>query len=141
MKKTIILSIAVALWLQTNAQKLSDKGVPTKVKSAFNTLYPKATEVKWEKENGEYEAHFTIQNIKQSVLINNAGQVTESETSIKTNELPIAAIKYVEKNYPKQKIKEAAKIINSKGVTTYEAEIKGKDIIFDATGSFIKETK
>jgi hypothetical protein len=60
---------------------------------------------------------------------------------IKIDELPANAKAYVAKHYAGQKIKEAAKITDSKGVVTYEAEVKGKDLIFDNTGKFLKEVK
>jgi len=45
------------------------------------------------------------------------------------------------KNIRAKKIKEAAKITDAKGVVTYEAEVTGKDLIFDASGKFLKEIK
>ena len=49
------------------------------------------------------------------------------------------AADYIGKNYAGQKIKEAAKIVDSKKVTTYEAEVKEGDLIFDANGKFLKK--
>ena len=71
------------------------------------------------------------------------GTLMETETEIATNTLPKAATEYITKNYPGTKVEEAAKIVNSKGVTVYEAEVKkGKEeieLIFDATGNFTKK--
>jgi hypothetical protein len=74
-------------------------------------------------------------------LIDVSGNILETEVEIKIDELPAKAKEYVSKNYAGQKIKETAKITDSKGVVTYEAEIKGKDLIFDSNGNFIKEVK
>jgi hypothetical protein len=38
-------------------------------------------------------------------------------------------------------IENRPKITDAKGSITYEAELKGKDLIFDSKGKFIKETK
>lgn len=122
-----------------NAQKVSDKEVPTVVKSALQTKYPNAKELKWEKEKGNYEAEFEVNETDYSLLIDIAGNILETEIEIKVDELPAKAKDYISKNYAGQKIKEAAKITDSKGVVTYEAEAKGKDLIFESNGNFIKE--
>ncbi len=38
-------------------------------------------------------------------------------------------------------MKEAAKITDAHGVVTYEAEVKGMDLLFDSAGKFLKEVK
>ena len=58
---------------------------------------------------------------------------------INVDALPSNVRDYVSKHHVGEKIKEAAKISDSKGTITYEAEIKGKDLIFDSNGNFVKE--
>lgn len=122
-----------------NAQKVSDKEVPTAVKTTLQKNYPNAKELKWEKENGNYEAEFEIDETDYSLLIDVSGNILETEIEIKVDALPANAKDYISKNYAGQKIKEATKITDNKSVVTYEAEIKGKDLIFDSNGNFIKE--
>ena len=141
MKKIIILLAIAAVSLQANAQKLAGKDVPANVRTSFVKLYPKATEVKWEKEDRNFEAGFDLNKIEQSVLFDTNGKMLESEVEIDVKNLPAAAQAYMKKNYPNNPIKEAAKITAANGTVTYEAELKGKDVIFDAKGNFIKETK
>ena len=124
-----------------NAQKMQDKDVPVIIKSAFQKQYPDAKEVKWEKENGNYEAEFELKETEHSALFDASGNIIESEVEISSDALPANVKEYVSKNYSGQKIKEAAKITDAKGTVTYEAEIKGKDLIFDSNGNFIKEVK
>ncbi|HEY1869417.1 MAG TPA: hypothetical protein VGG71_00095, partial [Chitinophagaceae bacterium] len=69
------------------------------------------------------------------------GTMTESEVSIKTEELPVSALSYLKANYKDKKIKEAAKITKADGTINYEGEVEGKDVIFDKDGKFIKEAK
>ena len=76
-----------------------------------------------------------------SATFDEKGTWLETESKIEINELPSGVVAYVEKNYKGQKIKEAAKLKLPGGVTNYEAEIKGKDLVFDASGKFIKESK
>ena len=113
---------------------------PAAVKSKFSSLYPNATSVKWEKENGKYEASFKNDNASMEALFDEQGNLIESETEIKTSDLPKTALDYLAKNKPGEKVKEASKIVDGKGTVTYEAELRGeKNLIFDSTGNFIKE--
>jgi hypothetical protein len=47
----------------------------------------------------------------------------------------------MKQHYPGIAIGEAARITKANGETNYEAEIKGKDVVFDAKGKFLKEEK
>ena len=138
MKKSAILLVTMFSVSFANAQKVSDKEVPTAAKTALKKNYPNAKEIKWEKEKANYEAGFENNETEYSVLIDVSGNILETEIEIKVDALPANAKEYVSKNYAGQKIKEATKITDNKGVVTYEAEIKGKDLIFDSNGNFIK---
>ena len=76
-----------------------------------------------------------------SALFDANGTMTELELAIKITELPSAATDYISKNYKGAAIKEAAKITKSGGEINYEAEVRGTDLIFDATGAFLKQIK
>jgi hypothetical protein len=76
-----------------------------------------------------------------SALYEANGTMTESEMDIKVSDLPASVLAYVKENYKGKKIKEGAKITKSDGTVNYEAEVDGKDVIFDATGKFLKEMK
>lgn len=141
MKKLIFLLVAVPGMLFVSAEKISGKEVPAVVKSVLTKHYPNAKELKWEKENKNYEAGFKVAKTAYSLLIDASGNILETEVEISLKELPANANAYVSKNYKGQKIKETAKITDNKGVVTYEVEIKGKDLIFDNSGKFLKEEK
>lgn len=138
MEKIAILIGALFAVSFVNAQKNSDNAVPAVVKSAMQKAYPNAEELEWEKENNNYEADFEIDDTDYSLLIDVSGNILETEIEIPVSELPAGAKDYVSKNYAGKKIKEAAKISDNKGVVTYEAEVNGKDLIFDNNGNFIK---
>lgn len=141
MKKLILMTVAAIITSLTFAQKTQDKNVPAIIKSAFQKQYPDAKEVKWEKENENYEAEFEVGETDYSVLIDASGNIIETEIEISSDALPANAKEYVSQNHAGQKIKEAAKITDAKGTVTYEVEIKGTDLIFDSNGNFIKEVK
>lgn len=112
--------------------------IPKSAKDSFSKLYPKATEVKWDKENQGYEASFKLDGKDLSVIFDKAGKVMETETAIEISQLPKGIEKYVMDNYKGYKITGAAKIVKANGEETYEAEVtKGKDkkdLLFDKSG-------
>ncbi|GAA4161357.1 hypothetical protein GCM10022217_26890 [Chryseobacterium ginsenosidimutans] len=141
MKKLAFLLIMIITVVFVNAQKVQQKNVPVSVQKGFKKQFPTVKDAKWEKEDDNYEAGFKANGIETSVVINPSGNILETETEMKSNSLSAPIKTYIAKNYPNQKIKEAAKITDAKGTVTYEAEISGKDLIFDNKGTFLKETK
>ena len=77
-----------------------------------------------------------------SAVYDKNGHRKAFEIDIRLTELPKASLDYLKKNYPSNKITEAAKITDDKNAVTYEAEIKKKgksyDLLFDGNGKFIK---
>lgn len=114
---------------------------PTAVKAAFAKNYPNATKVKWEKEDGNYEASFSDKGSSWSAIYNSQGVLQESEQEIKPAELPAAVSAYMKEHYKNKAVKGAARITKADGSICYEAAIKGLDVIFDASGKFLKEVK
>jgi len=140
MKLVKLVAAAAMITSLAWAQKINEKEVPITVKNALHQKYPDAKEVKWEKENQYIEAEFDVKKVDVSVLFDDQGNIIETEQEIEINELPKGVVDYVKSHY-KQNIKEAAKITDAKGTVTYEAEIKGMDLIFDSNGKFLKEIK
>ena len=139
MKKYLSLTaLALVLALPVYAK---GPAIPEAVKTSFNKLYPTVQSAKWDKEDGDFEASFTLNKVKKSVKFDPAGNVVETEVAISNESLPSNAAAYVAAHYGKKTLKGAAKITDAKGVMTYEAEIKGKDVLFDANGNFLKEAK
>ena len=123
------------------AQKMQKKNVPASVKSSFQKKYSAVKEVNWDKEGEMYEASFDLNKTDNSVLLDAQGNILETEVEIELNQLPQGILDYVKTHYAGKQAKEGAKIIDAKGIVTYEVEIKGVDLIFDNNGKFIKELK
>lgn len=141
MKKLIMMSALFAtIGFAACAQKLDASKVPAPVKAAFAKQYPGVT-AGWEKEDGKYEVNFKQNGNSMSALYEANGTMTESETDIKVTDLPATVQAYVKEHYKGKTVKEAAKITKADGTVNYEAEVNGKDVIFDAAGKFIKEAK
>ncbi len=135
MKKTILMGIMAFAALTSQAQKNS---IPDVVKATVTSTYPKATAVKFEKEGKDFEAGFKNEGKDMSILMDAKGNILETETDIIVSELPKGVQEYLAKNFKGKKIKEAAIIVDAKGMKKFEAEIGGKDYLFDEKGNLLK---
>lgn len=128
-----ILLLGGATVTAAQAQKINEAKVPAQVKAAFAELHG-GTKVSWEMEKLDYEAGFTVNGKETSEVYSAKGVLLETEVGIKTTELPAAVLAKLKGT----KIAEAAKITKADGTIIYEAEVKGKDHLFDSKGNFIK---
>jgi hypothetical protein len=140
MKKITFLLLAVtAISYGVQAQDLKAQNVPEIIKTALMKKYPNATKVSWEKEKGNYEANWGGKSGEDtSVQFTPAGVFVEEVDAIKVSGLPANIPHYVRAYYKGARISEAGKVTDAKGNKMYEAEIKGKDLLFDESGKFIK---
>ena len=137
MKKVLIVSLMFScLMMVVYAQK--SISVPAVVKSALMKKYPEASKATWEKEKGNYEANWGGKSGEDNaVTFTPAGDFIEIVNAIKVSELPANVAPYVKAHFNGAKINEAGKVTDAKGKQTYEAEIKGKDLIFDLNGKYL----
>jgi hypothetical protein len=141
MKKLFIIAVAMVFaGFFVNAQKIDASKVPAAVKAGLSKQYPGVT-AKWEKETGKYEANFKQNGNTMSVLFEVNGTMIESEMDITIASLPASVLAYVKDHYKGKTIKEGAKITKANGTINYEAEVDGKDVIFDVNGKYLKEAK
>lgn len=139
MKKLFVIAfVCSACSLTACAQKLQEANVPVAAKSAFQKQYPNI-KGGWEKEKENYEVNFQKDGKVMSSVIDKNGTILETETDIKVSALPSSVQTYVKDHYNGAKIKEAAEIVRANGEKNYEAEVGGKDVLFDINGRFLKE--
>lgn len=142
MKKYLLMAAFAALFLvKLSAQDLKTSQVPASVKAACMKKYPEASKAKvaWEKEKGNYEANWGGKSGEDSsATFTPAAAFVELVKAIPVSQLPAAVAQYVKENKKGAKISEAGLVTNADGSTTYEAEVKGKDLIFDKDGKFLK---
>lgn len=121
------------------AQTVKSSNVPAPAKDALMKKYPEASKVTWEKEKGNYEANWGGKSGEDmSVQFTPAGVFIEQVAAISPSQLPAAVSSYVKAHYKGVKITEAGKVTDAKGSLKYEAEVKGKDLMFDEKGNFLK---
>jgi len=140
MKKIILFPFAaVLLNYSAIAQDLKAKNVPAAVKEALAKKYPNATEVSWEKEKGNYEANWGGKSGEDtSVQLTPAGVFVEEVDAISVSQLAASVAPYVKAHFNGAKIREAGKLTDANGNKMLEVEIKGKELLFDESGKFIK---
>lgn len=138
MKANILTMSLIAISIASYAQQAVKDKVPAAVQSSFSKMYPLAGKVTWGKEDGNYEASFIKDKVSHSVLIDGHGKVIETEVGITFRELPLATRQYIAAHFKNAKITETARITDSKGKVTYEAEINRKDVLFNDKGIALK---
>lgn len=136
--KTKLIAAALLTGLSlTIACAQSDKNVPPAVKTAFTSKYTTAKAVKWDKEDGSWEASFTMNGETRSALYDATGKQTESELEMPAAKLPASVRTWMAGQ--KKTIKTAAEITDGTGKVYYEAESGGKDYLFNAQGKPVKK--
>jgi len=145
-KNSLLLVFAILFFELSHAQTLKPSNVPAPVLASMKKYLPMALLVAWEKEDSDYEANFFVKDSTGSLrtasaLFNATGTLLEIEMIISKAELPSGVLEYVNSNYGNPKIKEVSQVSKLTGPKTYEIEIKGKELIFDSEGKFIKEEK
>jgi hypothetical protein len=142
MKKLFVLFVCMALVVGVSATNQKDEKIPAAAKAGFAIKFPTVQKVKWSVEKqGEFEAEFKLNGAETSVLVDEIGNLIETEAKIKESELPQAVKATIAKDFTGYKLDEIEKATDAKGVTIFEMEAaKGKDkleISFDASGKLL----
>lgn len=125
--------------ISTYAQQPGNGSVPEAVTTAFARQFP-GVKAHWQVRDGEYEARFKQKRQVRSAVYNADGSLAATEQGIEVWQLPLPVIDYVEQHYGGS-IKEAAKVTKANGEINYEANVKGREVVFDASCAFVKEEK
>ena len=140
--KRATLSIAVAFagtftFSACTGQDIPENKVPSVVVNALAEAFPTATDVEWEKQNGNFEAEFDSASTDYTVLLNATGAIVEAKHEITVAELPEAVQNAISVNYKDQQPDEVD-LLEKDGQTFYQVELDGKvketKLVFDAAG-------
>jgi hypothetical protein len=138
MKKILILFvITTCLLFQACSQN-----VPTSVKNAFATKFPKATQVKWSKEKSlTYEAEFKLNGAEMSANFDEKGSWTETEIEITEQQLPDTIKKALKSNFNEFKIDEISTLEEAGKELKYELAVNKNgetiELIFSIGGTLL----
>lgn len=136
MKNSILM-----LTLIVGSNVTAQDQVPKAVSDAFSAKFPTVKSVKWEKESDqEWEGEFKMDKKEYSANFSNSGEWLETETEIKSSELPAAVLASIKANFSDHKIEEVEKADKKSG-TVYEVLLeKGEhemEVVFDAAGKVL----
>jgi len=139
----IIIGYTFLFAIAGYSQKVNGKEIPGAVKTAFNTKFSGASNVKWEKESkDELEANFKMNNNDVSANFKLDGTWVETETTIPANQLPAAVTSAVNKKFPGAIYERTEKIEKPGSKTLYEVNVKvngkKKEMELSEDGSFKK---
>jgi hypothetical protein len=138
MKNIFIVLVAAVIVTAPASCQLK---VTEAAKKEFVAMFPTATNVKWGTESkDEYEAEFKLNNTNVSANFKHDGTWVETETTIKTSELPAAVTNAINTKYPGAVYTRAEKIEKPGGKILYEAVInvngKKREMEVNSDGSF-----
>ncbi|MEZ4927461.1 MAG: PepSY-like domain-containing protein [Saprospiraceae bacterium] len=132
------LMLCLLVCAGTSFAACGQKTPPEVIISAFKQKFQNVSELKWSKEkNGDWEAEFEQNEMDMSANFSANGTWLETETEIKVSDLPTS----VQNALTGKKVKEAAKIERADGSIVYEAEVKHKDLLYDASGKLLTPEK
>lgn len=137
-----IFFVALAIVCNT-ATTFAQSKAPKEVETAFYAKFPKATKVKWEKENTtEYEANFTTNGVEYSANFTVDGKWLETESPETFENLPTKIQTTFNSSHKGMKIKAVAKIETLDSGTQYEIEVKKGlktiEYLYNSEGTLIK---
>ncbi len=141
--KTLFV-LLIGLFFIFSCKSPNTTKVPEQVQKQLKTLYPKAEEVEWDKEDANFEANFEVDDVEMSVIFDAKGKVVETETEIEKDALPVAVQDALAEDFSGYDIEEAAKIERD-GKTTFEAQVEKDetklDAIYNADGTLLKKVE
>lgn len=139
MKKIVVITAcSMAICVYGWAQSISASKVPAAAKAGFMKMYPHVMHPKWEMEGGNFEGNWKEHGMDHSADFTPSGVFAGSETDIPVSKLPAKVKVYVNQHYH-ARISEASINRDAQGVLQYEADLKGKSVLFDSNGNFLKE--
>ena len=140
MTKVLFICILMIGYLSGQAQAIKTSDVPSVVTGALKKEYPYATNIKWEMQDGMYEASFLNMKAEMAVIYSDKGIMALTETPVVDfSTLPANVLDYFRKNLINANITEASKFVDSQGITSYEVEVDKTDYYFTANGQFLRK--
>lgn len=146
MKYLGILSTAIIMmsFVLLQDRDISAKDVPKSVMNTFNSAFPDASDVDWEKKGKEYEADFEIQNIDYSARFAANGKLIMQKQDVLVLDIPEAIGAAIQKDYDGYHIDDVEKI-EMDGKEYFQVELDGtmrdRKVVFSADGNKASKIK
>lgn len=142
--KVIYLTIALGLGCSfiACAQDIPQNEVPSVVLNAFQSGYPNALDVEWEKKGQIYSVEYEIGKTDHKAWFDQSGKIVKHEEEIGKTELPDAVKQTVNEQFKDYRIDDAEKI-EKDGKAYYKIELDGpmgdRTIFTGASGKTIAD--
>jgi hypothetical protein len=124
--KTGLILILSALIITSCTRGLSQEKVPIAVRSAFAKIYPTAKKVKWDAEDGNFEAEFKLGDKEISATYLPNAELYEVELEASEKNLPSLVKVAIYKDYGAEIKYSELEMLERSGTTSYEIEFKAK---------------
>lgn len=142
--KSIAFIITFVISLSLFSQKIIDSEVPEVVQKNFNKKFPRAENVSWDKVDGNYKVDCFYKDLITYAEFKPEGEWVQTISEIDYGEMYPPVEKYIDENFPKDKIVIAEKVTRADRKDYYyiqlERKEKGKkeplvfELFFDKTG-------
>ncbi len=123
MKKIRIAALAMIATAAMNAQDLKTSEVPQSFTDGLLEIYPKATDIEWEKKGTDYKVEFDVGRMEHEVWFNKNGETVRVQKEITKSKLPKTLMDKINRDYPNYKI-DSVESNEKDGRTTYEVELE-----------------
>jgi len=141
MKKTLLFIFLLSCVITIQAQKITTDAVPKKVTVAFKKSHPTTTQEEWTKVDTNYEVKFLLNKKVTHLMYDKTGILVFNESKIALATIPVAIKKYLDTNFPEQKIDGIVKMTAMNSSLSYAVEINDSNLIFDALGNYLRTEK
>ncbi len=110
---------------------------PSVVLNTFQSKFPDAQDIEWEKDQENFEVEFEIDQIEHTALINREGNLLKRKNEIEISDLPEVVLQNLQANYEVDKIDDIETLYLEQSIF-YQIEIENtfssKKIIFNQGG-------
>jgi hypothetical protein len=129
MKKIFLLlsCLLVVGWITSIAQR--EPVVDPNVKESFKKEFPEAQFAKWSSTQDYDRVDFVIKDYRLGAFFNKQGDLLETHRDLNYNQLPLAVMKELEKNFPETTFSKIEEISSSSG-TKYSLTAENPRKIF-----------
>ncbi|WP_298247890.1 PepSY-like domain-containing protein [uncultured Christiangramia sp.] len=138
MKRFILMTMLVAgSLISCDADDNQNVETPSVVLNTFQSKFPDAQDIEWEKDQENFEVEFEIDQIEHTALINREGNLLKRKNEIEISDLPEVVLQNLQANYEVDKIDDIETLYLEQSIF-YQIEIENtfssKKIIFNQGG-------
>lgn len=143
-KSLFVWLCAVLMSVSAYAQSVTAAQVPSPVKKAMMTKYPKSSDLDWEKDGINYKAMFSAGDDWTVATFTPKGEWVGTDISVDPETLPATVKTAISKTFVGYEATSANRLESPSG-TTYliqvYAEDAGYEVVLKPDGSVVKKTK